>query len=440
VPRPTGFADLAARRVGVFGYGVEGRAAAARLRALGLDPVVVDDADLGDEVLQSSRGGHEALLTCEVVLKSPGIPGRRDDVTDLEAHGVVVTSALNLWLHDTDRARVVAVTGTKGKSTTTALITFFLHCLGEAAQSLGNIGLAPYSPEVDTSTGWCVVEVSSFQVVDLDLAPATVVITSLGSDHLDWHGSLAQYQEDKLSLAKLPGVHETFVPDTSTFHELAGHLGDDVAYVAPDATRLAAALGLLGAHNDANVGLALAVVASLTSRAVGEVAASVAARASDFSPLRGRLTLIATTTAAGAPLRFVDDGLATSPLPVAAALDVFADDALALIAGGFDRGVDYRSLARALARRVPATHLFALGPAGARLATLVAAETTTPVENASSMLDAVTRAAAALDRGGVVLFSPGAPSFDAYRDWLERSEDFARCVREVVAGTATPPA
>jgi UDP-N-acetylmuramoylalanine-D-glutamate ligase len=149
--RPTGFADLAGKRVGLYGYGVEGRAAAARLRDAG-ELVIVDESDtLGPEVLVASRGGLEALLSCDVVLKSPGIPRRRDDVVNLERHGVTVTSALNLWLHDVDRSRVVAVTGTKGKSTTTSLITFFLHSLGLDAQRLGNIGQPPYDPSVDTS-------------------------------------------------------------------------------------------------------------------------------------------------------------------------------------------------------------------------------------------------------------------------------------------------
>jgi UDP-N-acetylmuramoyl-L-alanine---L-glutamate ligase len=169
--RPTGFADLADKRVGIFGYGIEGRAAAARLRGVA-DLVIVDDAEgVSDEVLVTDREGLNALATCDVVLKSPGIPRRRPDVLELERTGVTVTSALNLWLHDTDLDRVVAVTGTKGKSTTTSLITFFLTCLGQRAQRLGNIGQPPYDPNVDTSEGWLVLEVSSFQVVDIDIAP-----------------------------------------------------------------------------------------------------------------------------------------------------------------------------------------------------------------------------------------------------------------------------
>jgi len=428
--RPTGFADLAHRRVGVFGYGVEGRATGARLLEVGADTVIVDDANLGGEVLASDRGGHAALLTCDVVLKSPGIPRRRADVLDLESHGVTVTSALNLWLHDADRSRVVAVTGTKGKSTTTSLITFFLRSLGQPAQSLGNIGRPPYAPDVDSSIGWLVVEVSSFQCVDLDAAPATVVVTSLGDDHVDWHGSLAQYHEDKLSLTRAAGTHRTFVADTPSLRAAVDQLGGEVEFVGADSTSLAAALGLIGAHNESNVGLALAVTASLAGSSSAEVRSAVDRRAGEFIPLRGRLTLVGREEVGGATVSYVDDGLATSPLPAVAALEVFADEPLALLAGGFDRGVDYAPLAAALARRRAPTRVVAMGPAGARIAALLRDEApTVDLVDATSMIQAVEIARAFLERGGVVLLSPGAPSFDSYRDWEERSEDFTATVR-----------
>ena len=426
--RPTGFADLAGRRVGVFGYGVEGRSAAARLALVGADVVIVDDAaGRGEDVLVSAAGGHEALLGCEVVLKSPGVPRRRDDVADLEARGVTVTSALNLWLHDADRARVVAVTGTKGKSTTTSLVTFFLRCLGEVAQSLGNIGRPPYDPGVDTSSGWLIVEVSSFQCVDIDVAPAHVVVTSLGSDHLDWHGNHEQYVADKLSLTRAPGEHGTWVADTPSLRAELHQLSGSVTYVAPDDSGLAAHLNLLGRHNDLNVALALALCASLTGRTVGEVRAAVLERASQYTPLRGRLSLVAVD----AGVRYVDDGLATSALPVVAALELFVDEPLALLAGGYDRGVDYAELVAALARRDVPTMVVAMGPAGSRLAAALGVQAPhVVVSQASSMDSAVSIARAFVTTRGVVLLSPGAPSFDAYRDWEERSDDFVRAVRE----------
>jgi UDP-N-acetylmuramoyl-L-alanine---L-glutamate ligase len=429
--RPTGFADLAGKRVGLYGYGIEGRAAAARLANVA-ELVIVDESDgLEPEVLVVSRGGLDALLTCDVVLKSPGIPRRREDIVSLEDHGVTVTSALNLWLHDVDRARVVAVTGTKGKSTTTALITFFLRALGVKAQRLGNIGQPPYDPSVDTSTGWLVLEVSSFQAVDLDVAPAVIVVTSLGSDHVDWHGSIEQYRSDKLSFTRAAGPHHTLVAESATLREVRDQIGGEVDYVVPDTTGLAADLGLIGSHNDSNVALALRAVATLTGIDPMTLRESIASVASEFTPLRGRLTLVATEILDGAQVRYVDDGLATSVLPAVAALEVFSDDPVALIAGGFDRGVEYGELAEALVSRGQPTTLITSGNAGLRISDEVRRRDKDLVQHsAASMLEAVELARAALDHGGVVLLSPAAPSFDRYRNWEERSEEFTQIVRE----------
>jgi UDP-N-acetylmuramoyl-L-alanine---L-glutamate ligase len=432
--RPTGFADLAGKRVGLYGYGIEGRATAARLASVA-ELVVVDESDgLDPDVLVASRGGLEALLTCDVVLKSPGIPRRREDVLTLESHGVTVTSALNLWLHDVDRARVVAVTGTKGKSTTTALITFFLSALGLEAQRLGNIGQPPYDPSVDTSTGWLILEVSSFQAVDLDVAPAVIVVTSLGSDHVDWHGSLEQYRSDKLSLTRAAGPHHTLVADSATLRDVRDQIGGDVDFVPPDATGLTTDLGLIGSHNDSNVALALRAVATLTGLDTAEVREAVAAVARNFTPLRGRLTLIATEHLDGAQVRYVDDGLATSVLPAVAALEVFADEPVALIVGGFDRGVEYGELAEAIVSRDQPTTLITSGNAGLRISDEVRRRDKDLVQHsADSMLEAVDLARAALEHGGVVLLSPAAPSFDRYRNWEERSEDFTEIVRSLLS-------
>jgi UDP-N-acetylmuramoylalanine--D-glutamate ligase len=432
--RPTGFADLAGRRVGIFGYGVEGHAAARRLEGVAQSLVLVDDAPgIDPEVLASADGGHDALLTCDVVLKSPGIPRRRPDVLDLEQRGVAVTSALNLWLHDVERSRVVGITGTKGKSTTTALISFFLHCVGEQALRLGNIGQPPYDPSVDTSQGWLVLEASSFQCADIDIAPGMVLVTSLGADHLDWHGSLEEYRNDKLSLTRAWGEHVTLVPDNATFHGVADQLGGELAFVEPDATHLAASLGLMGAHNNSNVALALHAVAMLTGRDVEVVRERVRELASTFEPLRGRLTLVASEVRDGAVHRYVDDGLATSVLPAVAALEIFADEPVALIAGGFDRGVDYIPLALALANRAQPTVLLTMGDAGARIGEALGQLRPDIVQLAvASMYDAVTEARRWLVDGGVVLLSPAAPSFDRYRNWEERSDDFAAVVQLIV--------
>ena len=421
--RPTGFSDLAQKRVGIYGYGLEGRASEQLLSGI-CELVIVDD-DPKAGVLVTSSGGLEELMTCDVVLKSPGVPRRSASVVQLEKNNVYVTSTLNLWMNQADRSRVIGITGTKGKSTTTALITFFLQCLGEKAQRLGNIGLPPYDTSVDTSTGWLVVEISSFQATDLDVAPKTVVLTSLGSDHIDWHGSLEQYRSDKLQLTRASGEHTTFVPNSEVVHSESSQIGGTVVFVDSETSTLTEELHLLGEHSHSNVALALEVVSFVTNTPHSEVHAAVSTNASSFVPLSGRLTLVATKNG----IKFVDDGLATSVLPAVAALDVFKDDSLALLIGGFDRGVDYVPLAQAIATRTRPTMLLSMGPAGKRIVEETLKINSEIAHTSFELMDeALISGTEFLGTSGVVLLSPGAPSFDRYLNWEERSSDFVRAV------------
>ncbi len=419
--RLRGFADLAGRRVGLFGYGVEGRAAERRVKNIAAEMVIVDDSpDAPRGVLASIDGGLVALASCDVVLKSPGIPRRRDDVTALERE-TTVTSALNLWLLETRRDRVIAVTGTKGKSTTVSLITYFLTALGQSSRSAGNIGEPPYDPEIPDAE-WTVLEVSSFQSLDLEVAPSVVVVTALGEDHLDWHGDRDTYVSDKLAITRADGAHATIVADTVATRKAWPLLGGEIAYVSPVESDIVQALGLIGSHNASNVALALEAVATALSRSVESLREALSNKWSGFTPLAGRLTLIRTHGG----LRFIDDGLATSPLPVIAALESLGSDRVAVILGGFDRGVDYSTLIEAIASR-PSVSVVATGPAGSRMAGALRSRGVR-LEVAATMHDAVDAAITQLDGHGTVLLSPGAPSFDRYRDWKERSAEFARVV------------
>ena len=421
--RPTGFADLAHKRVGIYGYGQEGRAT-EQLLSGSCELVIVDD-DPKAGVLVTSNGGLEELMKCDVVLKSPGVPRRSESVLQLEENNVYVTSSLNLWLQQAERSRVIGVTGTKGKSTTTSLIAFFLECLGEKAQRLGNIGLPPYDTSVDTSSGWLVVEISSFQATDIDVAPETVVLTSLGSDHIDWHGSLEQYRSDKLQLTRAAGEHTTFAANNEVIRSESSQIGGTVVLVDSDNSPLTEELHLLGEHSHGNVALALEVVSNVTNTPRSEVHAAVSRNASSFVPLSGRLTLVAEKNG----IKFVDDGLATSVLPAVAALEVFKDEALALLVGGFDRGIDYHPLASELALRSKPTLLLSMGPAGDRIVEeVLKLSPQTMHQNFDSMDEAVDAGKLFLSDGGVVLLSPGAPSFDRYKNWEERAQDFSRAV------------
>lgn len=430
-----GFSDLAGRRVGVFGLGVEGRAARSRLEALGCDVVVVDDdpGSTGDPTVSATgAGGLELLATCTAVIKAPGISRYRKDVQSLERRGVAVLGGVGMWLEEADRARVICVTGTKGKSTVTTAIGHLAERLGTPSVVTGNLGVPPFDPDLDTTGTLVVVETSSFQATDVAHSPGVVVVTSLGDDHVDWHGSAEQYRADKLSLTSQPGAASTIAADTPTLRACSAMLGGEVTYVdAALGVALAHRLGLAGTHGASNA--AVAAAALRAAKVPGsDDEALVEAAAAGYEPLPGRFRTIATRGG----VRFIDDSLATNPLPAIAAIESVGDARLALLLGGHDRGVDYTGLVQAIAMRAAPTAVMTLPESGPRIGKRIRAASDLVVIDAPDIGSAVREALHWLDGEGVVLLSPAAPSFTQFRNWKERSEAFAAAVDELAGPSA----
>jgi UDP-N-acetylmuramoylalanine--D-glutamate ligase len=443
----------AAGPIGVWGLGVEGGASLRRLRAMGIVPVLVDDNPGaptldGTEVLATERGGLDALGACEVIVKSPGISRYRAEVTDLESAGVMVCGGLGLFMAEADAERVVCITGTKGKSTTTVLAVHLLRGLGVRAEAGGNIGRPPWDLSQEPEPDYWVIETSSFQVPDLPVASRVVAVTSLAPDHLDWHGTVERYYADKLSLCTKANV-ELVLADGSDerLRAEARRMGAHVRWVTDadgegDAAR-AGQLGLRGRHNARNATMARQILLALgipgadDERLLGQAAAG-------FAGLPSRCRSVATI----GPVEFVDDSLSTNVLPTEAALDAFDQSPVALLVGGHDRGVDYAALGRAVARRARPTLVVTMPDNGPRIGAAVRVETArVEVVDAGSLEEAVAIAyrwalhvatGEGKDGGAVVLLSPAAPSFGRFSDYRERAAAFTeaadRCAEPESAG------
>jgi UDP-N-acetylmuramoylalanine--D-glutamate ligase len=404
---------------------------------MGKAPILVDDEPSGVEldgleVHATKAGGMERLARCEVVIKSPGISRYREEVTQLEKAGVAVCGGLGLFMEEADGGRVACITGTKGKSTTTALAVHLLNGLGYRARAGGNIGHPPWDPADGPEPDFWIIETSSFQVPDLASGPAVVAVTSLSPDHLDWHGTVERYYADKLSLCTKPGVAHALV-DGSDLELLAQahQLGPNVQWVSADDVerdRLwSEELGLWGSHNARNASMARAVILAL-----GIVAddGALAGAAEGFGTLPSRCQSLGHA----GTVEFVDDSLATNVLPTQSALQALDGQVVALLVGGQDRGIDYAPLGRSIARRSDPTLVVTMPDNGLRIGAAVRAATErsndVEVVDAPDLATAVQTAydwAASTNRaGGVVLLSPAAPSFGRFHDYGDRAEAFAR--------------
>jgi len=431
---PISWSDLRHERVVVWGLGTEGSANLARLRALGVEPVVVDDhperVTTGEAVLATNGEGLAAMLAATVVVKTPGISRYRPEVARLEAAGVAVVGGLGLWLEEADRSRVICITGTKGKSTTTSVLAHLARGLGLDVFAGGNLGAPPWAPGAPTVADLWVIETSSYQATDVASSPPLVAVTSLSPDHLPWHGDLETYYADKLSLCSRPGAVRTVAGDLAPLRDRAGLLGPQVDWVrAGDTTRRwAPALGLLGAHNLTNAELARTLLGRFGVAGADDVDALVAA-AAGFEPLPSRLQHV--TTVDG--VDFFDDSLSTNVLPTVAAVEAFPDRRIALVVGGMERNIDYGPLAEALARRDLPTLVLTLYTTGPRIRAAVDATRAPLVETMPcDDLPAAVRAGWQWARSdGVVLLSPAAASFDAFADYRHRARVFRDAVAEL---------
>ena len=451
--------ELCDRRVAVWGMGREGLAMARLLRERHVEACYIDDGpeDASRRLAAETGEATPVLLPAaapwsaiDVVVRSPGVSRYRAELEAARVAGVSVTTAMALWLEDFAEARVVAITGTKGKSTTAALTAAVLGQSGRDVALIGNIGVPVVEMYGRPLADAYVVEVSSYQAADVAVSPGLVVLTSLAPDHLDWHRSEEAYYRDKLRLVEAgpPGdlavnagseeaVRRTAAHPRRTLYGPSGRVVVDAAgVVSVDGTPVvdASGLRLAGVHNLWN--LCGAVTAATLLDGSPPSGSDLATVVEGFEGLPSRCRTIGERDG----LTFVDDALASNPFATAASVAAFPDRDLTVILGGADRGVDPRVLVEALSRHHPAPGVVVLPPDAERLVSALAARgpsgrpaprTVVAVDLAGAVEAAVAMTAA----GGVVLFSPAAPTPEGEGGYGNRSRLFGEA-----AGLAPPTA
>jgi len=432
-------------RIALWGWGREGRAAyrAIRSRLPTLPLTLLCDASeatqakqVGDpDLAVDTHAAGEQLPMFAVVIKSPGISPYSQVVADAIAKGTRLVGGTGLWFAERPDARTLCVTGTKGKSTTTALLAHLLRAGGHRTALAGNIGL-PLLELLDAEAEYWAIELSSYQTGDVaasGVSPHVAVALNIFPEHLDWHGSQDRYVADKLRLmteakpriavlnAEDPTLAALRLPDSDVRwfgREDGWHLRGDILHRGGAPVMDTASLPLPGRHNRGNLCAVLAAI-----DAVGLDAAALAPHAATFRPLPHRLQALGTRDG----ITYVNDSISTTPHASLAALDVFAGYPVAILVGGHDRGLDWEEFARALRRRPPLA-VVTMGANGPRIHELLeplAREGRLLLRAARDLEDAMHLAQGALGAEGVVLLSPGAPSFGAYRDYTERGRHFA---------------
>jgi UDP-N-acetylmuramoylalanine--D-glutamate ligase len=382
----------------VLGLARSGRAAVAALERRGI-PVVGADRELGND---TDLG---LLKGAEVLVKSPGVPGDAALVQEARRRGIRVWSELELGSRLLANP-LLAVTGTNGKTTTSELLGAVLR-----TPVAGNVGraLCELDGVVDPEA-WIVVEVSSFQLEDVEtFQPRVAVLLNLEPDHLDRHGTFEAYAAAKLRVFANQEPGDVAVVPRG-FGGVPGR-GRRAEFDARDP--LPAELRLPGAHNREN-----AAAATVAARAAGATDDEIAIALGEFTGVPHRLELVAERGG----VSFVNDSKATNVTAALKALDAY-EGPLVVILGGRGKGESFTALADAARGKVRRAFLI-----GETAPELDAALGDVPHEVAGDLATAVSHAAAAAHRGDVVLLSPACASYDQFRDFEQRGDEFRRLV------------
>lgn len=432
---PLCIADLANLRVAIWGFGREGKAAVSAIRSrLPALPLTLfcSEAEVASArafdtslVVRGEEPDATAFAMFDVVVKSPGISAYKPALVAARESGIRVTSGTALWFAENLDARVVAVTGTKGKSTTTALLAHLARSLGLRTALAGNIGM-PLLELLDQPADLWAIELSSFQTGEAGQVELGV-ITSLYEEHLDWHGSRERYIEDKLKLTSVskqllvnatqPHLLERTSrhPHRIVFGDAKGwHVADGLIRRGERAVFEIAALRAPGEHNALNACAALAAL-----EAMGFDALKAASSLATFRPLPHRLQPLGECDG----FHWINDSISTTPLATLAALGSLAGQAVTVIVGGHDRGLDWSEFVVEMKTHAPHA-IVAQGANGPRIA-CVLREAGVAVEEVGDLAAAVARARVLTPSGGTILLSPGAPSFDQFHDYADRGRHFA---------------
>ncbi|HET6622315.1 MAG TPA: UDP-N-acetylmuramoyl-L-alanine--D-glutamate ligase [Candidatus Saccharimonadales bacterium] len=435
-------------KVAIAGYGIEGKASYQYWRSLGHQVTIVDERSLSAHDLPygaaslTGPGSFKSLGGFDLVVRSPGVAPDR-----LKTDGKI-WSATNEFLLKC-RTPIIGVTGTKGKGTTSSLIDAILTAAGKRTVLVGNIGRPALEAIEEASQADAVVfEMSSFQLWDVERSPHVAVVLPIEPDHLDVHKNFKQYLSAKANIRRFQRADDICIYHST--NNYSADIAKSAGKQAPSAARYGIAddgqvyvedgnfcvrgqvicstdnLRLPGVHNLDN---ACAAISAAWTLSVDDQA--VAAGLRSFAGLDHRLKLVGQADS----VKYYDDSIATTPGSAIAAIAAFKQPKV-LILGGSDKGADYKELAEAVAASASMRAVLVIGQVGDKIEkSLKKAKVSSVVKRsaAKSMPEIVQAAAGLAQPGDVVILSPAAASFDMFKSYADRGQQFVAQVETLSA-------
>ena len=445
------FSSIKDKKIAVLGLGVSNRPLVRLLLEFGCDVVGCDRTPrekLDAEVLALEEAGcrlhvgenYLEGVTADLVFRTPGMHPGNPAIQALAAQGAKITSEMDVFF-EVCPCLIIAVTGSDGKTTTTTLISEMLKAAGKTVWLGGNIGtpLLPRTRQMGPED-YAVVELSSFQLMDMTHSPCRAVVTNLAPNHLDIHKDMEEYVQAKKNIFKFQDETGLLILNadnaiTASFRgngqtRFFSRLGD--AHVCLKDGKIfregekvldTADILLPGVHNIENYMAAIAAVEGLVSdEAIRQVART-------FGGVAHRIELVRIKDG----VRFYNDSIASSPSRTIAGLRSFPEKVI-LIAGGYDKHIPYDVLGPEICVHVK--KLFLGGATGEKIRQAVLScpdydPAALEIQDCGTFAPAVHAAAEAAEPGDVVLMSPASAAFDQFKNFMVRGDFYKKLVQEL---------
>lgn len=445
------------KRIAILGFGIEGKSVLDYLSDFASNITVFDQKDRGefdsDEVTKYETGGVnfefgelENIEGFDLIFRSPGIHPDSQVLKNAEEKGAQISSATKLFF-DLCPSKIVGVTGTKGKGTTSTLIYEILKKEGKDAYLGGNIGNSPLSfLDKLTEDSIVVLELSSFQLIDLDKSPNVSVILMTTSEHLDYHKDVYEYIEAKRNIflhqkegdfavvnRDYPASNESDIHTVGKVYRVSREQevdqgcfvreneiilkmhGDEVSILDVKD------VGLPGRHNLENI--CAAIVATLC---VGASMESVIPVVKEFKGLPHRIELVDTVRG----VKYYDDSFSTTPETAIAAIEAFEAPKI-LILGGSSKNSDFTELGETISKSSSIKAIIGIGEEWMRIKPHISPNKAYITEVSGNMSQIVKKAAEMAEIGDVVLLSPACASFDMFKNYKDRGDQFKSAVKSL---------
>ena len=447
------FSSLKDKKIVVLGLGVSNRPLVRLLLSYGCNVTGCDRTPrekLDAEVLELEKTGCTLKvgesylddLQADLVFRTPGMHPNIPALEQLRAAGAQITSEMDVFFQLCP-CKIIAVTGSDGKTTTTSLIAEILRNAGKKVWLGGNIGtpLLPVCDQIQPDD-FAVVELSSFQLIDMRHSPDVAVVTNLAPNHLDVHKDMDEYVEAKTNIFKFQTKENTLILNADNaitaafsgngrtrFFARVGKTENGVCLdgdmICRDGEPVLDTKDILlpGVHNVENYMAAILAVEGLADDE------AIRKTAKTFGGVEHRIELVRVKDG----IRFYNDSIASSPTRTMAGLRSFPEKVL-LIAGGYDKHIPYDVLGPEICKHVKTLFLN-----GATAPQIRAAVENTPeytpgnpqIVDCADLTDATMKAAGAAGNGDVVLLSPASAAFDQFKNFMERGTYFKKLVMEL---------